>query len=226
MFGLAAFVFAALGQELWRGVRARRAMSDDSVPRAVVSLVQRNRRRYGGYLVHIGISVLFAGVAASSAFQDARDVELGVGQTAQVGGYDVTYVKPTADLQAASNGRLEKIDLGARDAGLARRRDGRHAAHRALVLPLRRPVARADLALLRGRGDERGRAARRAAPRRLERDLAERARPAQADRARATRCSRRRRRPAPEPDARSRSPRRSTGSRARTRPTRRPRRSG
>ena len=113
MFGLAAFVFAALGQELWRGVRARRAMSDDSVPRAVVSLVQRNRRRYGGYLVHIGISVLFAGVAASSAFQDARDVELGVGQTAKVGGYEMTYVKPTADLQAASNGRLEKIDLGA-----------------------------------------------------------------------------------------------------------------
>jgi cytochrome c-type biogenesis protein CcmF len=113
MFGLAAFVFGALGQELWRGVRARRAMSDDSVPRAVVSLVQRNRRRYGGYLVHIGVSVLFAGVAASSAFQDARDVELGVGQTARVGGYDVKYLKPTGDLRAASNGRLEKIDLGA-----------------------------------------------------------------------------------------------------------------
>ena len=113
MFGLAAFVFGAVGQELWRGVRARRAMSSDSVPRAVVSLVQRNRRRYGGYLVHIGISVLFAGVAASSAFQDARDVELQVGQTAKVGGYDVTYLKPTGDLEAASNGRLEKIDLGA-----------------------------------------------------------------------------------------------------------------
>ena len=74
MFGLAAFVLAAVGQEFWRGMRARRAMSSDSVPRAVVSLVQRNRRRYGGYLVHVGVSVLFVGVAASSAFQDARDV--------------------------------------------------------------------------------------------------------------------------------------------------------
>ena len=64
-------------------MRARRAMSSDSVPRAVVSLVQRNRRRYGGYLVHVGVAVLFAGVAASSAFQDARDVELQVGQTAR-----------------------------------------------------------------------------------------------------------------------------------------------
>jgi len=113
MFGLAAFVAGAVGQELWRGVRARRAMSDDAVPRALVQLVRRNRRRYGGYIVHVGVSVLFAGVAASSAFQDARDVELGVGKTAEVGGYEITYVKPTADLQAASNGRLEKIDLGA-----------------------------------------------------------------------------------------------------------------
>jgi cytochrome c-type biogenesis protein CcmF len=106
-------VLAASGQELYRGVRARRAMSGDSVPRAVVSLVQRNRRRYGGYLVHVGVAVLFAGVAASSAFQDARDVQLGVGQTARVGGYDLTYVRPTGDLKPASNGRLEKIDLGA-----------------------------------------------------------------------------------------------------------------
>jgi cytochrome c-type biogenesis protein CcmF len=106
-------VVAAVGQELWRGVRARRAMSSDSVPRAVVSLVQRNRRRYGGYLVHVGVAVLFAGVAASSAFQDARDVQLQVGQTAKVGGYELTYLKPTGTLQAAGNGRLEKINLGA-----------------------------------------------------------------------------------------------------------------
>ena len=51
------------------------------------------------------------------------------------------------------------------------------------------PALGPGLALLRGRGDERGRAARRAAPRRLERGRAERARPAHADRARATRCS-------------------------------------
>ena len=113
MFGLAAFVLGALWQELWRGVRARRAMSSDGVPRAVVSLVRRNRRRYGGYLVHAGVSVLFVGIAASSAFQDEREVQLTPGQTTRVGAYDVTYVRPTADLRAAGNGRLEKIDLGA-----------------------------------------------------------------------------------------------------------------
>jgi cytochrome c-type biogenesis protein CcmF len=113
MFALGAFVVGAVGQEYWRGVRARRAMSDDSWPRALVSLVRRNRRRYGGYLVHVGVTVLFAGVAASSAFQDVRDVQLQRGQTTRIGGYELTYARPTAELEAAANGRLEKINLGA-----------------------------------------------------------------------------------------------------------------
>jgi cytochrome c-type biogenesis protein CcmF len=89
-------------------------MSGDAVGMAFVNLIRRNRRRYGGYVVHAGIAVLFVGVAASSAFQDARDVRLAPGQTARVGGYEITYDKPTSQLAAASNGRLERIDLGAR----------------------------------------------------------------------------------------------------------------
>src|SRR5829696_5234356 len=114
MFAFAAFVLAAVGQELWRGVGARRAMSRDSVPAALLALVRRNRRRYGGYTVHVGIAVLFAGVAASSAFQSQRLVELRPGQTERIGGYAITYERPTSRLIAAGNGRLERIDLGAR----------------------------------------------------------------------------------------------------------------
>jgi cytochrome c-type biogenesis protein CcmF len=83
------------------------------VPGALVAIVRRNRRRYGGYTVHVGIAVLFAGVAASSAFQSQRLVELRPGQTERVGGYAVTYERPTSRLVAADNGRLERIDLGA-----------------------------------------------------------------------------------------------------------------
>jgi cytochrome c-type biogenesis protein CcmF len=114
MFTFAAFVFGALGQELWRGVRARRAMSGDSLPAALLALVRRNRRRYGGYTVHAGVAVIFVGVAASSAFQSQRLVQLRPGQTEQMAGYAVTYERPTARLVAANNGRLERIDLGAR----------------------------------------------------------------------------------------------------------------
>ena len=54
MFVLAGFVIGGVGQELVRGVRARRVMAREPVPLALVSLVRRNRRRYGGYLVHVG----------------------------------------------------------------------------------------------------------------------------------------------------------------------------
>jgi cytochrome c-type biogenesis protein CcmF len=113
MFTFAGFVLGAIGQEFVRGVRARRVMAREPLPLALISLVRRNRRRYGGYLVHTGMAVLFVGIAASSSFADERDVELVPGQTAAVGGYTVQYVKPTSQLVAASNGRLERIDFGA-----------------------------------------------------------------------------------------------------------------
>src|SRR4051812_6762711 len=113
MFGAAGFVFAAVFQEFWRGVRARRAQARESVPVALVALVRRNRRRYGGYLVHLGVMTVFVGVAASSSFQHVHEVRLSPGQTAQVGAYRFQYVRPVAKLRAAPNGRLEKISLGA-----------------------------------------------------------------------------------------------------------------
>jgi cytochrome c-type biogenesis protein CcmF len=113
MFTLAAFVVAGIVQELWRGVRARRATSREPVPLAFVSLVRRNRRRYGGYFVHFGVITLFVGVAASSSFKNVQDVALSPGQSKQMGDYRITYEKPIAELHAASNGRLERIALGA-----------------------------------------------------------------------------------------------------------------
>jgi cytochrome c-type biogenesis protein CcmF len=113
MFCLGSFVLAVVAQEFWRGVRARRAMSSDSRPAAVVALVRRNRRRYGGYIVHAGIVVLLIGVAASSTFQHVTDTRLAPGDHARVGGYDIQYVRPTGNLDVADNGSLEKINLGA-----------------------------------------------------------------------------------------------------------------
>jgi cytochrome c-type biogenesis protein CcmF len=113
MFTLAGFVLGGVGQELVRGVRARRVMAREPIPVALVSLIRRNRRRYGGYTVHSGMALLFVGIAASSSFADERDVQLTPGQTARVGGYSVEYVKPTSELVAAPNGRLERIDFGA-----------------------------------------------------------------------------------------------------------------
>jgi cytochrome c-type biogenesis protein CcmF len=96
MFCCAAFVFGSIGQEFFRGTRARRAMAGERAPMALVALVRRNRRRYGGYIVHIGIAVLFVGVAASSSFQHASQLGLSPGQSTRVGAYEIRYMRPTA----------------------------------------------------------------------------------------------------------------------------------
>ncbi len=96
MFMLGAFVAATVAQELWRGVSARRAITHAAVPVAFGQLIRRNRRRYGGYIVHLGLAVLLVGVAASSSFQHSRDVTLAPGQATSVDGYKIRYVRPTA----------------------------------------------------------------------------------------------------------------------------------
>jgi len=98
MFCCAAFVFGSVGQEFFRGARARSAMAGEKAPVALLALVRRNRRRYGGYIVHLGIAVLFVGVAASSSFQHATELGLSPGQSARVGAYRVRYVRPTATI--------------------------------------------------------------------------------------------------------------------------------
>ena len=77
MFGLGG-VRAGRGRPgaVARRARAPRDVGRRACRRALVPLVRRNRRRYGGYLVHAGVAVLFVGVAASSSFQDEREVLL------------------------------------------------------------------------------------------------------------------------------------------------------
>ena len=96
LFVFAAFSLVGLGQEFWRGAAARRSLAGGSMASALAGVVSRNRRRYGGYIVHAGIAVLLIGIAASSSFQTNRDIELRPGQSAEVDGRTVTYVKPTA----------------------------------------------------------------------------------------------------------------------------------
>jgi cytochrome c-type biogenesis protein CcmF len=107
MFCCGAFALASVGQEFWRGVRARRAMTNEAAPVALVSLVRRNRRRYGGYTVHAGLAVLLIGVAASSSFQHSRYATMRPGQSASIDGYRIRYVRATATATA------QKISFGA-----------------------------------------------------------------------------------------------------------------
>ena len=114
MFVFGTFVVASVFQEFVRGVGARRAMTHESPPVALARLVRRNRRRYGGYIVHLGLAVLLIGVAASSSFQHSRDVVLKPGQSASVDGYKISYVRPiaTATAQKLSFGAVLDVSKG------------------------------------------------------------------------------------------------------------------
>jgi len=113
MFCLVGFVLAVVIQEFWRGAAARRTISGDPWPRALSRLVARNRRRYGGYIAHAGLVVLFLGVAGSSAFVDQKDVRLSPGDTFKTGGYTIDYVRATATLGGDSAGTGAPITFGA-----------------------------------------------------------------------------------------------------------------
>jgi cytochrome c-type biogenesis protein CcmF len=114
LFTFAAFALAGLSQEFWRGAAARRKLAGGSMPAALVGVVARNRRRYGGYIVHAGIAVLLIGIAASSSFQTNREVKLRPGQSTTIDGRKITYVKPTvsADKQAIAVGSLLRVQQG------------------------------------------------------------------------------------------------------------------
>jgi len=82
-YTLAAFVAGTIGQEFYKGIRARHTMHDESIPVAAVRLVARNRRRYGGYIVHAGIVILFCGFAGL-AFKKDHDVQMKAGDVKEL----------------------------------------------------------------------------------------------------------------------------------------------
>jgi len=82
-FSLGAFVVGTVVQEFARGARARNRQYGEALPLAVLQLLSRNRRRYGGYIVHIGIVLLFVGFAGM-AFKTETEATLRPGESAEL----------------------------------------------------------------------------------------------------------------------------------------------
>ncbi len=80
---LAGFTAATIAQEFYRGVRARGRMHGEPPPLALARLVGRNRRRYGGYLVHTGILIYFVAFAGM-AFRVEREATLRPGESVEM----------------------------------------------------------------------------------------------------------------------------------------------
>jgi cytochrome c-type biogenesis protein CcmF len=88
---LAVFVGGIMIDEVVRGARARSRGRDEGIATATWRLTTRNRRRYGGYLVHIGVLVMAVAVAVSSGLSSDRTITLEPGESASVGPYEVRH---------------------------------------------------------------------------------------------------------------------------------------
>lgn len=118
-FGLCAFVVATILSEFWKGSRAIEAKEKLPLPRAAFELTWRNTRRYGGYLVHLGIVAMFVGFTGS-AFNLHEVRNLGLGESVRFGHYDLklanvvddgndNYESSRASVEVFRNGK--QIDL-------------------------------------------------------------------------------------------------------------------
>jgi cytochrome c-type biogenesis protein CcmF len=90
-FTLCAFVLTTVLLEFARGAWVRHQMTRENVVKSLFSLIWRNKRRYGGYTVHIGVVLLLLGVTGSYAFKVEQSATLTKGKTMSVGAYTLTY---------------------------------------------------------------------------------------------------------------------------------------
>jgi cytochrome c-type biogenesis protein CcmF len=82
-FVLGAFTMTTVVVEFWKGTRSRAHIEGEGLGTALVHLVERNRRRYGGYIVHAGLVILFSGLAGK-AFTREKEVALSPGESVDV----------------------------------------------------------------------------------------------------------------------------------------------
>jgi cytochrome c-type biogenesis protein CcmF len=97
-FAFSGFVTGTIVQEFWRGAKVRQSSTGTDLFTALIGLVGRNKRRYGGYIVHVGIVLIFLGFAGNGMKQEEK-VNLKPGQQVKVGEFTARYdsLKVTED---------------------------------------------------------------------------------------------------------------------------------
>src|SRR5690606_26987318 len=123
-WAVSVFVLTIIAVEFWKGTRARARIEGEGLAKAFFHLVTRNRRRWGGYIVHVGIVVMFMGFAGAAYNVDSRqhmmpgdvmEVTSPLGHT-----YELTY-----EGLSVSIGRGERNLLWQAIATISVREDGR-----------------------------------------------------------------------------------------------------
>ncbi len=109
-YTFSAFVLGSIAYEFVRGTRTRHGLDGGGWWPAFSSLVGRNRRRYGGYVVHAAIVLLALGVAGS-AYDTTRSARLDPGEQLEIAGYTLTYVGVTQNTVANARELRAQVDV-------------------------------------------------------------------------------------------------------------------
>ncbi len=99
-FALCSFVLATIVLEFYRGARARMRTAGETFLQGLTNLVGRNKRRYGGYLVHVGMVMIFVGIIGSSAFQQEAVAHIRHGESFTIGHYELKFVDTSSSHDA------------------------------------------------------------------------------------------------------------------------------
>jgi cytochrome c-type biogenesis protein CcmF len=115
-YAVAGFVVGGIMQEFYRGGKVRRATKGEIWPVALAQLLRRNQRRYGGYVVHLGVVMIMIAIIGHNVYQSEGQANLARGQSIQVENYVLTfnglsqvpganYDAVQANMQVTRNGR-------------------------------------------------------------------------------------------------------------------------
>lgn len=115
----AVFVLAAISSEFYRGAKLRAKRQDASFFTGLTRLVMRNKRRYGGYIIHIGIVILYIGIMGSKGYFLLESEGLKLGESMQVGTFNLTMKDSFQEQHAnyARTGVVFDIERNGRQVG-------------------------------------------------------------------------------------------------------------
>ena len=117
---LCAFTLASVSQEFWRGVRIRRRQTGGDPFTALVGLIVTKRRKYGGYIVHMGVAIMFIGFAGKAYDRSVDRTVEAPGAVFEAGDYTFRYdaLKTHSDDLMHSTTAEVMLSKGDRELGL------------------------------------------------------------------------------------------------------------
>jgi len=114
ILSLTGFVLGTILSEFVRGTRARQAILHENSAQALSRLVAKNPRRYGGYVVHVGVVLIALGIVGSSFFKIEKQISLKPGESFEVGRYTLKYggIKNREDAHLAAQAAEVAVFVG------------------------------------------------------------------------------------------------------------------